>query len=232
MACAAQAQYSSGDLIVGFTSGSGNDLVYDIGRYSNLTDGQTWNLNSALTISPGSYTTLGNLNFGVLGALSLGLSASSKTVYSTVPDGQGIVPVNIPNSTLFNGIRTSVDTIGQFITSGPAGIDGASDPASWNGETIVGGSGTYFNNYGSATSSDPNSTTPATFNTGSVVEDLYAVKADNTPGTLLGTFTFDSSGSLTFNASPVPEPTALSLLGVFGALALAVRRRGGLTRNN
>lgn len=228
---AGYAQYASGDLVAGFTSGSGNDLVYDLGRYSSFTDGETWNLNSALTSSPGSYTSLGNLNLGVVGALSLGLSASQKTVYSTVPTGQG-APVNVPNTTTFNGIRTSIDTIGQFITSGSAGIDAASDPASWNGETIVGGSGTYFNAYGSATPNNPNSTTPATFTSGSVVEDLYAVKADNTPGTLLGTLTFSPSGSLTFNASPVPEPTTLSLLGLLGLGLLAVRRGTAFLRKD
>src|SRR5437763_13561434 len=111
MTVAAQAQYSSGDLVVGFTSGAGNDLIYDLGKVSNFTDGETWNLNSALTSSPGSFSTLGNLNWGGVGAISLGLSSSLKTVYSTVPTGQG-TPVSIPNTTTFNGIRTSIDTIG------------------------------------------------------------------------------------------------------------------------
>ena len=230
MTVAAQAQYSSGDLVVGFTSGAGNDLVYDLGKVSNFTDGETWNLNSALTSSPGSFSTLGNLNWGGVGAISLGLSSSLKTVYSTVPTGQG-TPVSISNTTTFNGIRTSIDTIGQFITSGPAGIDPASDPASWNGETIVGGSGTFFNNYGSATPNDPNSTTPASFTSGAVVEDLYAVKSDNTAGQLLGTFTFDSTGTLTFSASAVPEPSTLGLLGM-AALGLALRKRGVFLRKS
>jgi hypothetical protein len=230
MTAAAQAQYSSGDLVLGFTSGSGNDVVYDLGRVSNFTDGETWSLNSALTSSPGSFTGLGNLNWGGVGAISLGLSGSAKTVYSTVPVGQGAIPVNVPNTTTFNGIRTSIDTIGQFITSGPAGIDAASDPASWNGETIVGGSGTFFNNYGSATPNDPNSTTPASFTSGAVVEDLYAVKADNTAGHLLGTFSFDSTGTLTFSASAVPEPTTLSLLGGLGLVGFALRKRGWFQR--
>jgi hypothetical protein len=222
---AARAQYTSGDLLVGFTSGGGNDLVYDLGRFSVMTDGQTWELGTSLTNSPGSYTSLGNLNWGVVGALSLGLSSSLKTVYSTGPTGQG-APVQVPNTTTFNGIRTSVDTIGQFITSGPAGIDAANDAASWNGETIVGGTGTYYNNYGSATLNNPNSTTPASFTFGTVVEDLYGVKADNTAGSLLGTFTFDSSGTLTFNAAAVPEPTTLTLvMGGLGGLVFASRRR-------
>jgi hypothetical protein len=232
MTTAVNAQYASGDLVAGFTSGSGNDLVYDLGRYSNITDGQTWSIGSALTNSPGSYTSLGNLNWGVVGTISLGLSGSLKTVYSTVPGAQATIPVNVPNTTTFNGIRTSVDTIGQFITSGSAGIDAASDPASWNGETIVGGSGTFFNNYGSATPNDPNSATPATFTSGTVVEDLYGVKADNTSGTLLGTFTLDPTGKLTFNATVVPEPTTLSLLSGLGLLMIAVRRRTAFARKN
>lgn len=231
MASAAYAQYSSGDLVVGFTSGSGNDLVYDLGKYSTFTDGETWSLNSALTNSPGSYTGFGNLNWGAVGAISLGVSSSQKTVYSTVPHGQGNIPVDIPNTAIFNSIRTSVDTIGQFITSGKAGIDSASDPASWNGETIVGGTGTFFNNYGSTTPNDPNSLTPASFTGGFVMEDLYAVHADNTSGTLLGTFTFDASGTLTFNANPVPEPSTISLMGLMGILAASFRRRSGSPRN-
>jgi hypothetical protein len=232
MATSAHAQYASGDLVVGFTTGSGNDLVYDLGKYSSIVSGQTWSLDSALTSSPGNFTSLGNLNWGVVGAISLGLSGSLKTVYSTIPAGQGAIPVNVPNTTTFNGIRTSVDTIGQFITTGNAGIDAASDPASWNGETMVGGSGTFFNNYGSATPNDPNSTTPATFTSGSVVEDLYGAKADNSSSSLLGTFTFDPSGTLTFNASSVPEPTTLSLFGGLGLLMFAVRRRSIFVRKS
>jgi hypothetical protein len=232
MANAAQAQYSSGDLVIGFTSGSGTDLVYDLGRATSFTDGQRWDLSSALTNSPGSYTSLGNLNWGALGTLSLGASSSQKFVYSTVPDGQGITPVNVPNTTTFNGIRTSVDTIGQFITSGNAGIDSANDAASWNGETIVGGTGTFYNNYGSATPNDPNSTTPASFTSGAVVEDLWSTPANNTAGTLLGTLGFDASGTVTFTATTVPEPTTLTLFGGLLLAAFVIRRRRTPTTNN
>ena len=225
---AAHAQYNAGDLVVGFTSGAGNDVVYDLGQFGTFTDGKTWNLFSSLTSAPGGYANLNGLNWGVVGAQSTGLSTSLKTVYSTVPHGQSSVPVGIPNTSTYNGIATSVNTIGQFIISGNAGIDQASDPASWNGETIVGGSGTFFNNYGSATPNDPNSTTPASFTSGAVIEDLYGVKANGTAASLLGTVTFDSTGPLTFNAVAVPEPATYGVLAGLGLLALCVRRQLGL----
>lgn len=225
---AAHAQYSSGDLIVGFTSGAGNDVVYDLGKFSTFTSGETWNLFPSLTSTPGGYANLSGLNWGVVGAQSTGLSSSLKTVYSTVPHGQVTPPVGIPNTSTYNGIATSINTIGQFITSGPAGIDAASDAASWNGETIVGGSGTFFNAYGSATPSDPNSATPSGFTSGSVIEDLYGVKANGSAATLLGTLAFDSTGTLTFNAVAVPEPSTYGALAGLGLLALCVRRQLGL----
>ncbi|HLH56756.1 MAG TPA: PEP-CTERM sorting domain-containing protein [Verrucomicrobiae bacterium] len=226
---AAHAQYAAGDLVAGFTSGSGNDVIYDLGQFSNFSNGETWNLLSALTSSPGGYANLNGLNWGVVGAQSTGLNSALKTVYSTVAHGQSTAPVNIPNTSTFNGIATSVNTIGQWVTAGsPAGIIASSDPASWNGETIVGGSGTFFNNYGSATPSDPNSATPASFTSGSVVEDLYGVKANNTAATLLGTFTLSSTGVLTFNAVAVPEPSTYGVLAGLGLLAVCLRRQLGL----
>jgi len=45
---AAQAVTYNGDLIVGFTKASGNDLVYDLGAETTITNGQKWNLGSAL----------------------------------------------------------------------------------------------------------------------------------------------------------------------------------------
>lgn len=222
---AAHAQYSAGDLVVGFTSGSGNDVVYDLGTFSSFTSGETWNLLSSLTSTPGSYANLSGLNWGVVGAQSTGLSTSLKTVYSTVSHG-GVAPVSVPNTSTFNGIATTVNTIGQFITSGQAGVDAATDAASWNGETVVGGTGTFLNNYGSATPNDPNSSTGSGFTSGSVVEDLYGVKANGTAATLLGTLTFGANGVLTFNA--VPEPSTYGVLAGLGLLALCVRRQLGL----
>lgn len=225
---AAHAQYAAGDLVVGFTSGTGNDVVYDLGQFSSFTSGETWNLFSSLTSAPGGYANLNGLNWGVVGAQSTGLNSALKTVYSTVPHGQASIPATVASTSIYNGVATSVNTIGQFITSGHAGIDAATDAASWNGETIVGGTGTFFNNYGSATINNPNSTTPASFTSGSVVEDLYGAKANNTAATLLGTMTFDSTGTLTFNATAVPEPSTYGVLAGLGLLVLCVRRQLGL----
>jgi len=224
MVTSAQAQYNAGDLIVGFTTGSGNDVVYDLGTFSSLVNGETWNISS--TLSGAGHANLNNLNWGVVGAQSTGASGSLKTSYATVPTGQAAIPANVPSTGTFSSIATAVNTIGQFITSGPSGTDAASDAASWNGETIVGGSSTYFNVYGSGTPNLPNSTTSASFTSGSVVEDFYGVKANNTAGTLLGTFTFDSTGTLSFTA--VPEPSTYGLLAGLGLMVVTIRRQLGL----
>ena len=64
--CAAQPYstvYPVGDLIIGFTTGFGNDEMYDLGKESSLTNGKTWNLASLLT----SYGNYSGIYWGVIG---------------------------------------------------------------------------------------------------------------------------------------------------------------------
>ena len=58
----AQAATYNGDLLIGFTTQSGNDVIYDLGAESSLVNGETWNLSSLL-----SGYNLNNVNWGVIG---------------------------------------------------------------------------------------------------------------------------------------------------------------------
>src|SRR5881392_3471842 len=69
-----------------------------------------------------------------------------------------------------------------------------SDDNSWNQQTRLGRIATQYHNV----YEDPNSI-------GTVSADFYSVINNNTPGSLLGTFTLNSSSIVTFTA--VPEPS-------------------------
>ena len=69
------------DLIVGFSTQSGTDTLYDLGAESSLTNGETWNLGSLLT----SYD-LSTVDWGVIASVS-----SSHTQYLTYNPGLGAV---------------------------------------------------------------------------------------------------------------------------------------------
>src|ERR1700723_2563737 len=81
----AQATYNN-DLIVGFSTQSGTDTLYDLGAVSSLTNGETWNLGSLLT----SYD-LTTVDWGVIASVS-----SSHTQYLTFNPGLGSVTAPPP----------------------------------------------------------------------------------------------------------------------------------------
>ena len=58
---------SSADLLAGFTIGSGNDLVLNLGTYSSLADGQYWDITALLGSTPSVLNNLANVQFGVIG---------------------------------------------------------------------------------------------------------------------------------------------------------------------
>jgi hypothetical protein len=234
LAASVQAQlpvsgYNPGDLLLGFTTPSSTgDLVIDLGSASQIGvgSGLTLNLNdngnvgmsaAALTSELTTlYGGLGGLSFGVVG--SKYVNAANNFVYSTVPQGDP-API-IAN---VGALKSSVALVATPIGDGSAAANsaivnpGAGYGYSWT-EGIKGTGNGQWGKYGT----DPNSTTPATFTSGSVVEDLYA----NINGTesLVGSFTFFSDGNLAFSAASVPEPTTVSLLGGFGLLVLVLRR--------
>jgi len=208
---AAQATAYNGDLIVGLTTGTTNDVVYDLGSFSSLTAGQTWDLSAALTaagIGSGSYSTL---QWGVIGAKN----TITKAVYTT----DALTPRNITSQNFVNGIYGSaISTIFQFMPAAGAGNYIAtslfSDSTSWYSQTTAAGSSGNTSAFGQAYA-DPN-------NTGFTQAALYQVNANNSAPLANVYLSFNSSGVLTVDA--VPEPGSTGLMAVGGGLLLLVGR--------
>ncbi len=192
--------YTYGDLLVGFDGGT-TDFIFDLGRFSNLTPGQTWNLGAAF-----GQNNLGT-HFGVAGASS-GLSSSH--IYATSPfaDEGGFLGGNN------QAASANVATIGTGITAGQLRTPAPTDSTGWFMQTdqAAGTPGNYFfNNF-----FNPN------VSVGSVAY-LFDNAANGTM-TPANSFTYNpANGMLTF--APVPEPGTYSLLACAGVLALVLRRR-------
>jgi hypothetical protein len=199
--------YTTGDLILGFTSGGGNDYITDLGQVSSLFNGESWNLNSQIT---GNFAgSLNNLQFGII-------AGKSGTIYSTVALGQ--VPPGLSSLSAYNTANAGVGAIGAGFGGNTSYTPSSGDANSWYQQTINGsGNAQFVNAY-----NNPNSPTPANFTSGSVPADFYAAKGDGTDPVQLGTFNFSSQGTLTFGA--VPEPSTC-MLGGLGLLAFALSRR-------
>src|SRR6266481_338922 len=61
-AASTQAATYNGDLLIGFTSQSGNDFIYDLGQASSLFSGETFNLSGPL-----AGFSLSTVHWGVIG---------------------------------------------------------------------------------------------------------------------------------------------------------------------
>ena len=202
-----QAAGYTGHLIVGFTAASGNDLIYDLGNTSALTDGETWS--SLTTLLLGSGYDLSTVKWGVIG---------DKNVTGTYTSWSTASPNPVPNDATWNNIDIAVSSIYQNFSSATAGTSlsiAYTDANSWNTQTVSPTLTTqYANVYG-----NPN------FMGGTTATLFQAVSDGSTPAPL-GTFSFDSgTGVLTFNAAPVPEPGTMSLVGGGALLLLAFRNK-------
>ena len=89
LAASAQAQYVNGDLLVGFTGGS-QDFIYDLGQFSTLTLGKTWNIGPAR-----------GTEFGIVGALNSG-SHIFATSSDSAENGYNYYPA------FFNQVRADI----------------------------------------------------------------------------------------------------------------------------
>jgi PKD repeat protein len=186
MVASAHATAYNNDLLIGFTigDGSGKDLLYDLGRKSTLTDGQTWTLTTLLTAN--SYN-LNTVNWGVLGLSS----STSKIGWTTVQ-----VPDPISGTARYNQFNTAMGTLYQNIPAAGAGnyvVTPAGDPSAtdWYTETISGSGSTqdYVNNFG-----NPNVV-------GLTTVDLYEIICDGSDPVIIGNFTLAANGVVTYHTA-------------------------------
>ena len=189
----AQTVYNN-DLLIGFTKQSGNDLIYDLGAASSLTNGQTWNLASLL-----SGYTLTTVNWGVVGDINI---SSTRYAYSTT---DGTIPNPIPSASAWKKLDTATASIYQNMPAAGAGQHvsiATSDDNSWINQTINGNLTTsYVNVYG-----NPNVV-------GLTSDSFFSMVATNQPPQLAGKFTLAANGVVTFNivANTPPAPTIVSV---------------------
>jgi hypothetical protein len=186
----------NGDLLLGFTTGSGTDVVYDLGTEASLYDGETWDLSAQTE----DYN-LNTVYWGVIGLAKIsGLWYSWTTSANNPPyliNGLGGV------SPLNEGLTAMNATTGanSYYTIG------ASTEISWYHETILGGSGEY-NSGGANNPNSQGTDTPVNF---------YSTVDNNTAPTLVGTFTLNDDGTVTFNVvASMPPVISISSITVAG----------------
>jgi hypothetical protein len=202
-ATASQAASYNNDLIIGFSSTTGNDLLYDIGSFNSLADGERWNLSSVL-----SGYNLSTVNWGVIG--NTASSGTSRVLYSTFNSPPATAgqsrgnQVNNADVALYSNFATA--GAGQF-----ASPDSTTDN-SWNRQTLNPTLGTQYLNAWE----NPNTV-------GSSSISLWSVNADNATESLSGTFSLDNSDTVTFTV--VPEPSTYGLFAGAGLLAVCLRNQ-------
>src|SRR5437899_450692 len=135
-AASTQAATYTGDLILGFTSQSGNDFIVDIGQASALTSGQTFNLSGSL----GGFN-LNTVNWGIVGDKNVG---GIRNVWTSTG---GTSPNTVANTAQWGQIDTATKSIYSGFVTGGAGdtiTPDSSTDNSWNQQTKVGGLTTQY----------------------------------------------------------------------------------------
>ena len=201
----AQAQgVYNGDLIIGFTTTTGNDVEYDAGAVSSLYSGEQFNLSSLLT-----GINLSTVDWGVIASVT-----SGHTQYQT----DASTPNPVPSFGAWNAINTSVKTIYNNAFSatgaGNSATPAASAAYSWNTETLNPTLGTDFlNEVGGA---NPNVV-------GETSVGFYGAVDNGSAPSAIGNFTLDQTGTVTFTV--VPEPSAYGIIAGAGLLMVSLRNR-------
>ena len=213
-ACAQAATDYNGDLLIGFTVGSGNDVVADLGP-PVVVDGHPafWDFSSLL-----SGYDLSSVHWGVIGnTLNGGTAEADNRVYTTRAD-----PSTLPgpvNQSLYNDLNSQTMNIFGLLPA--AGATQSASIAStladsWYSQTFSPTQPTQYKN----AYEDPNVTGVAA---------NYLWEVDTQGGTRsLGFFTLENSGAMEFVPAPIPEPAPFALISLSVLLSALVRRKVGL----
>jgi hypothetical protein len=203
------ANYAVGDVLAGFTTQAGNDLILNLGLESALANGQSWDITSL--VGQGNIPTTGLSHS--LASTQWGVVAGPSGVFGY---GTGN-PIPLPNLGALNAAKGDINGFGSLISSGFATPSStALGDGSWNNGTISASTSTFGADW-----YNPNSTGAGTVN-------FYQSKDNGSALVLLNTWTLSVNASgddiLTYG-SAVPEPTTYGLLAGAGLLALSLRRR-------
>ena len=245
LAPSAHADYTDGDVFLGFraTSGTGNQnsILIDVGNFSRFTTATTagfsLNLNilADLNSTFGSAPSWNSLSTVLWGAI--GFDSTTHILYNTKaevtlgvhPNGnarraagqQALTGARVSNMSLMFNIDLHNGQATNGATSSFAVIENSGDT---NAST----------NYWGATANSPtfgvaNWNIEGNFGGGTGAAaahlDFYSLQPGSAGnGTYIGTFSIDNGGNVSFVGINIPEPTSAALFGL-GALGLVARRR-------
>ena len=242
---------NSGDLILGFqiSDGSANDLLVDIGPYSNYT-----NATSAFTINfgvipadqTGAGATVGNLNADLTSNYGSGWASNSLLQWGVAGNpgnsGEVFLTEDVNNTTPVKDL--GFQPADGLYTQTNNAVAGLSAAASSTNSTLVASLPTTGANSWSTFKPSSNAfgtglnieQSPGDAAVGSTLNLLELVndgsrKGDGLAARDIGSFTLDGSGDLTFTPSAaVPEPsTWLSIISGAASLIFIGRRKRRLS---
>ncbi|MGI9087092.1 MAG: PEP-CTERM sorting domain-containing protein [Chthoniobacterales bacterium] len=228
MTAPARAQYATGDLMMGFETGNGMDVLLDLGSAQTYVTATApfsiniGNLNSALITafgaSPGTNANIFTAVFGNLNRVADGGPGNdpSNTLYSSQPHVKALSGSSQSSiSTAMSSVESEYNN--EFM-GGLAIVQDSTQMPNTYFSKVVGGK--VFSNY----------ITEAQFSLNNLTLDRVFSTTNGGGATQnLGTFNFafDGSGNVTgATFLPVPEPStyALGLLGI-GIVAVLAKRR-------
>ena len=183
------ATYPAGDLIIGFTTGSGTDLMFDLGPESGLADGETWP--ALTTLLSGAGYDLTAVQWGVIG--NLANSGTPRTAFTSV--AVGTTPATVTGNTQFGQLNSSAKALYGWFGSAGAGSSG----------TVAAGDSSQNSWYEQMVSTPLTSSYGAVYEnplvTGQAVASLWSVLNDGVTTTLVGQFTLGTNGVVTYNVA-------------------------------
>ena len=202
VATPAKAATYDSDLLIGFSAGAGNDLIYDLGLVSTMTNGQSWNLNSVV-----SGYDLTTVRWGVVGNTTNGTSLrATNTIYTTTVDSSIGAPAISASG--YNKLNSDMNSIyNPFATTGAGAYlqlpFNAASGNSWYEQTVNPTiTGQYKNAY-----QDPNVI-------GIASSALWSVTDQGGATVLLGNLSLAANGVVTFTQSSTNTPPPAPRLSI------------------